>query len=264
MADEEKWYQKDYGKILLSLIIFPVGMYLIWTSKEGLFQSKNSKIIMTVISVIFLIFYLSKQSSEQKEIDRKTDEKYSQLEKLFDENKIEEGLKLIEESFELRKKREEMNTKYGSKVHEYYYTLANVEYVKLTKNKGSYEYFIKIIDKAKGWGSIPEKLAKLEKDSAKYRIVGDTRKAYSVCKDAIEDKLNDPSSAEFEYGTLELFAANALVKLADINTPTESIFKFNSWVRSKNAYGVLIKKSFYCEVSFNKETEAPTLRKLNF
>ena len=263
MADEKKWYQKDYGKILLSLIFFPVGLYLVWTSKEGLFQSKNSKIIMSVITFIFLIFAFSSESSKQKEMD----EKYSQVEKLFDENKIEEGLKLLEESKEipLKKPKDTTIEKYGSKLHEYYFKLASEEYTKLTQNKGSYENFTKIIDKAKSWGSIPEKLTKLEKDSIRFKVVGDTRKAYSFCKDAVEDKLNDPGSAEFEYGTLELLAANALVKVgADINTPTESIFKINSWVRAKNAFGVLIKKGFYCEVSFSKETESPTLRKLNF
>lgn len=263
MTDKVKWYQKDYGKIILSLIVFPWGLYLVWTSKEGIFQSRNSKIIMTVVTCVFLIFAFSKDASEKQELE----ENRSEIEKLFSESKIEEGLQMMEKSKipSERKPTKELIEKYGSKVHERYFKLAEQEYKELTQKKVSYEKFSGVLEKAKKWGNLSGDFLKLEKEGLKFKTVGDTRKAYSVCKDAVKGKLNDPGSAEFEYGTMELLAANALVKVsADVNTPTESIFKIQSWVRAKNQFGALMKKNFYCEVSFSKETEESSVRKLNF
>ena len=56
---DKKWYQKDWGIILLCVLFFPVGLYLVWKKSEW---SKRNKIIATVC-VILLIGFSQTQTS---------------------------------------------------------------------------------------------------------------------------------------------------------------------------------------------------------
>lgn len=47
-----KWYRKPWGIILLLLLFFPIGLYLLWTYPEW---SKKSKWIITGVTVVYVI-----------------------------------------------------------------------------------------------------------------------------------------------------------------------------------------------------------------
>lgn len=49
-----KWYQKKSGVIILLLLFFPVGLYLMW--KHSDYWSKTSKVIITIL-VIGIVSY---------------------------------------------------------------------------------------------------------------------------------------------------------------------------------------------------------------
>lgn len=67
METKEKFYKKTWFAIVMTIFIYPLGMYLVWTSKK---LGKPQKIIATVIGgLFFLIVLVSDTSAPEIELN---------------------------------------------------------------------------------------------------------------------------------------------------------------------------------------------------
>ncbi len=61
MEQKTKFYKKSWFAILLTILIYPIGMILVWTNKT---MSKKTKIISTVLGALFFILVFSLDSTK--------------------------------------------------------------------------------------------------------------------------------------------------------------------------------------------------------
>lgn len=109
-----------------------------------------------------------------------------------------------------------------------------------------------------------DKIQKIDTLIEYYRPAGTNSEAYNLCKDSVSANLKFPDSAEFEYGTLSLMAAGALMgSPCDVVNEKVCIKKIRSWVKSQNQVGLLGKTNFYCEVTYDKKTNEGKVSKLS-
>ncbi len=60
MEQKTKFYKKTWFAILLAILIYPIGMILVWTNKT---MSKKTKIITTVVGAVFFMVVLSSDTA---------------------------------------------------------------------------------------------------------------------------------------------------------------------------------------------------------
>jgi len=148
-----------------------------------------------------------------------------------------------------------------------YLVIANQELMLYQKSRTTDHHFKlaqELRDQAIMFAAEPTSVEAIDKKIEYLRPVGSGREAYSLCKEAVKNRLHDPDSAEFEYSGLELMAAGALLGTGcDVVTDKICVIKFDSWVRATNAFGAIRKTPFHCEVTFLKPEGSGTVTKLS-
>lgn len=146
-----------------------------------------------------------------------------------------------------------------------YVSAANVGLQNFAAGRGTMDKIESYRAQAAALGATATTLQPIDKQIAFLRPAGSMREAYSLCKSAVDARLHDPSSAEYEHSTLELVAAGALVgeKICDIVNEKVCIVRIPSWVRAKNAFGAMRQTPFQCEVTFSKPSGQGTVTALN-
>lgn len=59
--EDKKWYQRDIGVLILTIIFFPVGVYLMWKNHNF---DKKWRVIISFAVLIFYFFILSNEESQ--------------------------------------------------------------------------------------------------------------------------------------------------------------------------------------------------------
>lgn len=84
-VSEKKWFTTDWGIILLLVVFFPIGLYLMWKYSKW---STVSKIVITIIIVLFVFMPHDKKTETEVTTENviKTEELSTKKEPIFEEN----------------------------------------------------------------------------------------------------------------------------------------------------------------------------------
>lgn len=274
---EKKWYDKTHWIIIVSVIFFPVGAFLIWRVKDGFFASAERKKKGWVsLGLIWLFIIIVGRVSEANRIDA--------VEKQLESGPISE--KVLDELYHLESgAKKGLIEKYNAKIAKFYIdkslltqsikefvTAMNIKQTikldstmqaklvdhmqKLVKGEieqanefDSFEELLKIAAKYELPENIRHSISaqvtrrKSEAESEKPAIGGGEAARY--CKESVENRLKSPSSADFAEG----FMASA--KMTQ-NTKTQTVYVYNSYVDAANSFNAKLRTRFSCTVTVQK------------
>ena len=226
-----KFYEKDWFVILMLILCFPVGLFLMWKYSKW---QKVAKIIVTIVIAAIAIF--SDASKESKNVETKnTNAEVETVDKTKDANAEAE----IAKANKIKELQEKSKTILDSKD---YYAMNEDErktineLVEKWDDEIDYSFKSEYADK------------KVQYENDKYYDENYQGIIIANVQEAVEEQLLSPKSADFPWSFNEY----------NITYQGESedglyMYSVESYVDSENAFGVEIRNDYICMICVTKD-----------
>ena len=226
-----KFYEKDWFVILMLILCFPVGLFLMWKYSKW---QKVAKIIVTIVIAAIAIF--SDASKESKNVETKnTNAEVETVDKTKDANAEAE----IAKANKIKELQEKSKTILDSKD---YYAMNEDErktineLVEKWDDEIDYNFKSEYADK------------KVQYENDKYYDENYQGIIIANVQEAVEEQLLSPKSADFPWSFNEY----------NITYQGESedglyMYSVESYVDSENAFGVEIRNDYICMICVTKD-----------
>ena len=226
-----KFYEKDWFVILMLILFFPVGLFLMWKYSKW---QKVAKIIVTIVIAAIAIF--SDASKESKNVETKnTNAEVETVDKTKDANAEAE----IAKANKIKELQEKSKTILDSKD---YYAMNEDErktineLVEKWDDEIDYNFKSEYADK------------KVQYENDKYYDENYQGIIIANVQEAVEEQLLSPKSADFPWSFNEY----------NITYQGESedglyMYSVESYVDSENAFGVEIRNDYICMICVTKD-----------
>ena len=226
-----KFYEKDWFVVLMLILCFPVGLFLMWKYSKW---QKVAKIIVTIVIAAIAIF--SDASKESKNVETKnTNAEVETVDKTKDANAEAE----IAKANKIKELQEKSKTILDSKD---YYAMNEDErktineLVEKWDDEIDYNFKSEYADK------------KVQYENDKYYDENYQGIIIANVQEAVEEQLLSPKSADFPWSFNEY----------NITYQGESedglyMYSVESYVDSENAFGVEIRNDYICMICVTKD-----------
>ena len=226
-----KFYEKDWFVILMLILFFPVGLFLMWKYSKW---QKVAKIIVTIVIAAIAIF--SDASKESKNVETKnTNAEVETVDKTKDANAEAE----IAKANKIKELQEKSKTILDGKD---YYAMNEDErktineLVEKWDDEIDYSFKSEYADK------------KVQYENDKYYDENYQGIIIANVQEAVEEQLLSPKSADFPWSFNEY----------NITYQGESedglyMYSVESYVDSENAFGVEIRNDYICMIDVTKD-----------
>ena len=226
-----KFYEKDWFVILMLILFFPVGLFLMWKYSKW---QKVAKIIVTIVIAAIAIF--SDASKESKNVETKnTNAEVETVDKTKDANAEAE----IAKANKIKELQEKSKTILDGKD---YYAMNEDErktineLVEKWDDEIDYSFKSEYADK------------KVQYENDKYYDENYQGTIIADVKEAVKEQLLSPKSADFPWSFNEY----------NITYQGESedglyMYSVESYVDSENAFGVEIRNDYICMICVTKD-----------
>ena len=229
-----KFYEKDWFIVLMLIVFFPVGLFLMW--KYSKWHKKTKKIISAIIAVMVVIAIFSDGSEESKNIETKnTNAEVETVDKTRDTNAEAETAKANKIKELQEKSKAILDNKDYYAMNEDERKTIN-ELVEKWDDEIDYSFKSEYADK------------KVQYENDQYYDENYQGIIIANVQEAVKEQLLSPKSADFPWSFNEY-------NITYQGESEDGLYRYTveSYVDAKNPFGVEIRNDYICMIDVTKD-----------